>query len=256
MARRCVTSLPNAGAGCGCSGTPTNTKVPSRLSSRVNASSQPAGFRTQRICQPDVADQDQLTLILRSIPLSSLEIARGHGDDAKAAARESLVGSHRITPSRIRQRGDLASDREVRTLLERRLGCALHDEAGAIFAVRHRHARAPAFEVERHPRQIRRALTIEARPKQRRVERIGRRCPTIAVAGVQLRQLYGLACIAPEWIDGDRDFEHARGERAGLVGAQDVDAAEILQHRQPLHDGAILREARRAPSQRHGRDHR
>ncbi len=52
------------------------------------------------------------------------------------------------------------------------------------------------------------------------------------------------------------DAHLACGERAGLVAAEDIDAAEVLDGRQVLDDDVLRRHASRALSQRHRRDHR
>ena len=66
---------------------------------------------------------------------------------------------------------------------------------------------------------------------------------------------HALVVIAVE--TGMTDQRDARfGQRAGLVGAQYVHLAEIVDRRQPLHHHPRLRHALRAAGKRHGHDHR
>ena len=61
---------------------------------------------------------------------------------------------------------------------------------------------------------------------------------------------------APERIERRVERHRPGGERAGLVAAQDVDAAEVLDRREVLHDHLLARHPDRALRERDGRDHR
>ena len=64
--------------------------------------------------------------------------------------------------------------------------------------------------------------------------------------GIDQRQAAHALGVGARRIDGGAQLHHALGERAGLVRAQDVDAAEVLDGLQPAHDDALARH-RRAP---------
>ena len=71
------------------------------------------------------------------------------------------------------------------------------------------------------------------------------------------RREFGHALVIIAVDAGMTDQRDARlGQRAGLVGAQDVHLAEIVDRRQPLHHHLCRRHALCAARERYGHDHR
>ena len=66
----------------------------------------------------------------------------------------------------------------------------------------------------------------------------------------------GRGDAAPVGSTAPIELHHAARERAGLVAAQNVDAAEVLNRRQMLDDHLVARHPQRALRERHGADHR
>ena len=163
---------------------------------------------------------------------------RGHREHPEAALAQRAEGSsHRATADRVeRTRRALGlvggADREDA------LGCALgHEERAPL--PRH-HDREPApLEVEGHLVRLREALRSRGGPlEDRGVERALDAGLELAVQPRQgERPIRGRA----EWIERGVERHRPRRERAGLVAAEDVDAPEVLDRGEVLHDHLLAR---------------
>ena len=152
---------------------------------------------------------------------------------------------------------DLAADFERRGQLEDRLRRALGDDrrrpspSGASTTTdRRRRSKSngisSTFAIARQ---------IDRRPADRIAASSGLRMPVSNVL-LMKASVKRPRRRASGRIDRAVELHHAARQRAGLVAAQDVDAAEVLNRRQVLDDHLLARHAQRALGQRDRADHR
>ena len=131
--------------------------------------------------------------------------------------------------------------RQPRAGREQRLHRAFRQQPGP-FVAAHDHAQPLAHEVVGDLRE----LPIGDRgnvAQQRLVDRIDQAAVQARVAHREREHVGGRPSLA---VVRARDVHHAFGERAGLVRAEDIHAAEVLDGGQPLHQHALLGQRRRA----------
>ena len=147
---------------------------------------------------------------------------------------------------------------DERRSLGDRLGRALRDEEWrAVRPVPEDDAEHPALEVVGQLAELapRREVGRRGRPgDDRPVERIGEARLEVAVEERQRQGVGGLRRVVPVDADGPDEGQLALGQRARLVRAQDRDAAQVLDRRQPLDEHAVGGQRPRAAGEVEGHD--
>jgi hypothetical protein len=159
-------------------------------------------------------------------------------------------------PVRRIHRQHLPRGLEGRREQQQGLGRPFADEQTPSMAVRRiDHDREPPpLEIKRNFVNLRVARDVRGGFLQRgRVERTPN--PGLELAGEVGERQRTRGCRARR-IHGPLELHDAGRERARLVAAQNIDAPEILDRRQVLHDDLVARHPQRALRERHGADHR
>ena len=216
----------------------------------------PGDVRQDGIGEADEARQHEIGLVVARIGGARLQPAVGDRQDAQTVLAHVLVDCGTRLPGRRVERPDLTSRFERDRPLDDRLGRTFGDEEPATAAVRrlHHHRQAAPLEIERDfvdlliARHVGRGLL-----KNGGVQRTPDAGLETAVDGGQRQR--PRRCRTGR-IDGPIELHHATRQRARLVAAQDVDAAEVLNGREMFDDYLIARHPQRAPRERDGADHR
>ena len=209
-----------------------------------------------RIEEDDETGKNQISFIGHSCPRTvGLELAPGDAERAKSLRAESFEDLRRAGPRRVveRQKLRLAGLFILAGELDDVFGSALGDQQAAALVL-DEDRNAAALKVERHHVDLGPARTARrAGFDDRGIERVPQSGLEMAVEPSQVE--HALAAGARER-NLPREPDLGFGERPGLVRAQHVHAAQVMDRAEPFHDHLRLRHADGAPRERHRDDHR
>ncbi len=212
--------------------------------------------RLRRIEERHEADEGEVAFVARR---NAVAIARHRlGRDREHA---QAVGAQRLPAplGALARRGvECVGPRRCARLVARRkpedfLGGALDDQQPRL-AVVGQHGHAPPLEVERRLVDLREGVRFDALVREDRpVERAPDARLEPAVHPGEQQHARAVAAVD---VDVRRERDVRLGERARLVGAEDVHRAEVLDRCEPLDDHALARHPHRAARERDRDDHR
>ena len=202
-----------------------------------------------RIEEGGEACQHQLGLVVdHRVRMVGRDAAPGDREHAEAlvlervAARARGPGGDLVKFGRRRALGGLRG-LVVPAQPEQVVGRALDDQP-ALVAALDQHRDAAALEVERHLVDLAPAADVD--PAMFEDGFVERAAQAALEPAVEVGQLEHTRALLPERIDMALHADMRLGQRAGLVGAEDVHRAEVLDRALALDDDLLLRQAQRA----------
>src|ERR1019366_6161087 len=214
-----------------------------------------------RVEEGQETQQDQVRLILDRIHRligTARHLLVSYGDHAKALAVQSVRQLPAFGVVLGQNLDDLAFDFHPGALAQHFLHRALADQRVQPGVIFHHHRHAPADEVERYLVYL---VILLVRPsvlphflmfEDRFVEQVLQPGMVEAVEVAILQDLVTGITVHVEMLFED---DLALGERAGLVGAQDIHRAEVLDGVEAFHDDFLAGHGQGALGQVDGHDH-
>ena len=207
--------------------------------------------RFWRIGEDDEAGKNQISLVGHRCPRTvGLELAPGDAECAKSVRAEPLEDFRRADPRRLveRQKLGLAGLFVPGGELDDVFGRALGDQQAAALVL-DEDRNAASLKIERHLVDLGPARTARrAGFDDRGIERVPQSGLEMAVEPGQVEHV--LAVGARER-NLSREADLGFGERPGLVRAQHIHAAEVMDRAEPFHDHLRLRHADGTARERH-----
>ena len=212
-------------------------------------------IRQNRVGEADKSGQDQTGLIVARVRVARLQPAVGDRQNSQAVRAQLLVNGVTGASGRRVERRHPSLGFERRGQADDRFGCALgNEEPATAFWRLDDDRQTPALEIERNFIDLPVALDVGCGLEKNRG--IKRTADTRLEPTVDIRERHRSRRGRATRIDGPFELHDTSSERPGLVGAQNIDAAEILNRRKVFDDHLVPRHPERALRQRDGTDHR
>ena len=212
--------------------------------------------RQDRIGEADEAGQHEIGLIVPRVRVARRQPAIRDRQHAQTVGAQPLVDGGACPSRRGVERGHPPLGFDCRGQADDRFGCTLGNQKSATATVWRVHddRQTPTVEIEGNLVDFLIAGDVgRSLLKNRGIERAAD--PRLE-STVDIGERQGSRRSRADWIHGTFEVHDSGGQRPGLVAAQDVDTAEVLNGRQMFDNHLVARHPERALRQRNRADHR